>query len=110
MGKGVSPAFGTGSKEHGGSAEGFANADGLHLGPDVAEGVEDGVRIELTADGAFRGGLRASAIDVQVDRLGRVVVPEPEELRDGELRHLGHNGKAEVANAGLEEHGGDVRR
>ena len=120
MGQRSPLAFGAGRENYRGGAHGLANADGVHRGLDVAEGVADGEGFGFKADRVAGVPAGARGVDIEVDRLLGVVELEIEKLGDDQFGDIEaeltlgvvirEQGQTEVDDPFLEHQRRQVRR
>ena len=119
VGQGSPVALGAGREDHGGGSHGLANADGVHRRLDVAEGVGNGEGFGFKADRITRVPAGAGGVDVEEDRLIRIVEFQEQQLGNDQLGHvnahltlgvvIAEQGQAQVDDALLEQQGGQIR-
>ena len=81
-----------------------------HRGADHAHGVVDGEPLALCGHRLAVSARAAAAVEVDVHRLRRVLLAKPEDLRDDELAHRGHDRHANKDDTVVEGQGGEVGR
>mmetsp|Transcript_27090 Transcript_27090/g.48288 ORF Transcript_27090/g.48288 Transcript_27090/m.48288 type:complete len:292 (-) Transcript_27090:330-1205(-) len=97
-------------QQHGRVSKCLPYTQRVHFRANVPNRVQNRVRLRVKPDRLVHRRLRSNGVDVQVHGLLGVVVVEPQQLADHKLRHRGDQRHADVADATVEEEGGQVRR